>query len=198
MSVTRIDKYMNSPEINENTVTKLRSSGQNGAQLNNHSPIVKNKAPSSETAIKMIETSYKWSTDDPKLCLQNISFEIPKCSLVAVVGQVGSGKSSLLSAILGEMEPVDPENQSGKSSAASASVIVDGSIAYAAQQAWIQNESVKNNILFRSVFKIISSVAFFPRVVADILFINLVIITAQGWIKHAIRKFWMRVLFNLI
>ena len=136
---------MNSPELNENAVTKLNSSSGNGDVLNNHTPIVKNLSSSNETAVKMIDTSYKWSNDDPKLCLENISFEIPKRSLVAVVGQVGSGKSSLLSAILGEMEPVASENASN---ARKSPVIVDGSVAYAAQQAWIQNASVKDNILF--------------------------------------------------
>ena len=93
----------------------------------------------------MVNTSYKWSNDDQKPCLDDISFEIPKGSLVAVVGQVGSGKSSLLSAILGEMEPVATDiNSETKNSP----VIVDGSIAYAAQQAWIQNASVQDNILF--------------------------------------------------
>ena len=136
---------MNSPELNENAVTKLNSSSGNGDVLNNHTPIVKNLSSSKETAVKMIDTSYKWSNDDPKLCLENISFEIPKRSLVAVVGQVGSGKSSLLSAILGEMEPVASENASN---VRNSPVIVDGSVAYAAQQAWIQNASVKDNILF--------------------------------------------------
>ena len=136
---------MNSPELNENAVTKLNSSSKNGDILNNHTPIVKNLSSSNETAVKMIDTSYKWSNDDPKLCLENISFEIPKRSLVAVVGQVGSGKSSLLSAILGEMEPVSSENTSN---VRNSPVIVDGSVAYAAQQAWIQNASVKDNILF--------------------------------------------------
>ena len=136
---------MNSPELNENAVTKLNSSSGNGDVLNNHTPIVKNLSSSNETAVKMIDTSYKWSNDDPKLCLENISFEIPKRSLVAVVGQVGSGKSSLLSAILGEMEPVESENTSN---VRTSPVIVDGSVAYAAQQAWIQNASVKDNILF--------------------------------------------------
>ena len=136
---------MNSPELNENAVTKLNSSSGNGDVLNNHTPIVKNLSSSNETAVKMIDTSYKWSNDDPKLCLENISFEIPKRSLVAVVGQVGSGKSSLLSAILGEMEPVASENASN---VRNSPVIVDGSVAYAAQQAWIQNASVKDNILF--------------------------------------------------
>ena len=145
MSIKRIDRYLNSPELNENAVTKLNSSSKNGDILNNHTPIVKNLSSSNETAVKMIDTSYKWSNDDPKLCLENISFEIPKRSLVAVVGQVGSGKSSLLSAILGEMEPVASENTSN---VRNSPVIVDGSMAYAAQQAWIQNASVKDNILF--------------------------------------------------
>ena len=136
---------MNSPELNENAVTKVNASSKNGDVLNNHTPIVKNLSSSNETAVKMIDTSYKWSNDDPKLCLEKISFEIPKRSLVAVVGQVGSGKSSLLSAILGEMEPVESENTSN---VRTSPVIVDGSVAYAAQQAWIQNASVKDNILF--------------------------------------------------
>ena len=136
---------MNSPELNENAVTKVNASSKNGDVLNNHTPIVKNLSSSNDTAVKMIDTSYKWSNDDPKLCLENISFEIPKRSLVAVVGQVGSGKSSLLSAILGEMEPVASENTSN---VRNSPVIVDGSMAYAAQQAWIQNASVKDNILF--------------------------------------------------
>ncbi|CAG2200815.1 CRY [Mytilus edulis] len=65
-----------------------------------------------------------------------MSIEIPDGSLVAVVGQVGCGKSSLLSAILGEMDTI-----SGK-------VNVKGSMAYVAQQAWIQNTTLQNNILF--------------------------------------------------
>lgn len=52
------------------------------------------------------------------------------------MGQVGAGKSSLISAILGEMEKL-----SGK-------VNTNGRIAYIPQQAWIQNCSLRNNILF--------------------------------------------------
>lgn len=53
-----------------------------------------------------------------------------------MVGKVGSGKSSLLSSLLGEMNQV------------SGHVNMNGSISYVAQQAWIQNETVKRNILF--------------------------------------------------
>lgn len=41
------------------------------------------------------------------LCLFSITFSVPEGSLVAVVGQVGCGKSSLLSALLAEMDKVE-------------------------------------------------------------------------------------------
>ncbi|KAJ4932488.1 hypothetical protein JOQ06_010909, partial [Pogonophryne albipinna] len=61
---------------------------------------------------------------------------IPDGSLVAVVGHVGSGKSSLLSALLGEMDKLE------------GAVAVKGSVAYVPQQAWIQNSTLKDNIMF--------------------------------------------------
>ena len=146
VSVKRIDKYMNSSELNENAVTKLNSSEPNDLPAN--------KQNDEQPAIKLDNASFRWSSDDQKICLQNISLEIPKRSLVAIVGQVGSGKSSLLSAMLGEMEPVvsaenQMECQEKNESDANSSVVIDGSLAYAAQQAWIQNATLKNNILFR-------------------------------------------------
>ena len=56
--------------------------------------------------------------------------------LVAVVGQVGAGKTSLISALLGEMEKVN------------GTINTYGRISYVPQQAWIQNCSLRNNILF--------------------------------------------------
>uniref|UniRef100_A0A8D2LSN2 Multidrug resistance-associated protein 1 n=1 Tax=Varanus komodoensis TaxID=61221 RepID=A0A8D2LSN2_VARKO len=66
----------------------------------------------------------------------HIEFTIPERCLVAVVGQVGCGKSSLLSALLGEMEKRD-----GYAS-------LKGTVAYVPQQAWIQNATLKENIVF--------------------------------------------------
>lgn len=68
--------------------------------------------------------------------LRNINLEVKKSNLVAIVGSVGAGKSSLISALLGEMEKL-----SGR-------VNTVGSIAYVSQQAWIQNASLQDNILF--------------------------------------------------
>ncbi|CAH0555486.1 unnamed protein product [Brassicogethes aeneus] len=77
--------------------------------------------------------TFSWG-EDP--ILKNINIRLPKGSLTAVVGSVGAGKSSLILASLGEME-----KNSGR-------VNTIGSIAYVAQQAWIQNATLKDNILF--------------------------------------------------
>uniref|UniRef100_A0A8C3KY57 ABC-type glutathione-S-conjugate transporter n=1 Tax=Chrysolophus pictus TaxID=9089 RepID=A0A8C3KY57_CHRPC len=68
--------------------------------------------------------------------LYRIDLTIPQGSLLAVVGQVGAGKSSLLSALLGDLEKMD------------GCVTMKGTAAYVPQQAWIQNASVEDNILF--------------------------------------------------
>ena len=77
--------------------------------------------------------------------------------LVAVVGQVGAGKSSLIQALLGEMEKhggnvslrVQCHTSSGcRSISISSSPSLQGSVAYVPQQAWIQNATLKDNILF--------------------------------------------------
>ena len=62
--------------------------------------------------------------------------KVKKGELVAVVGKIGSGKSSLISAVLGEIEKINGDSK------------ITGRISYVAQQAWIQNMSVKDNILF--------------------------------------------------
>ena len=80
------------------------------------------------------------SCDSSRFCLNNISLLVSKGSFAAIVGFVGSGKSSILNAILGEMEKTTGEAN------------VDGSIAYVGQQAWIQNTTLKENILFGSTY----------------------------------------------
>ncbi|XP_072264457.1 ATP-binding cassette sub-family C member 5 [Pyxicephalus adspersus] len=68
--------------------------------------------------------------------LYNIDLEIEKGKLVGVCGSVGSGKTSLISTILGQMTLLE------------GSVSVNGSVAYVAQQAWILNATLRDNILF--------------------------------------------------
>ncbi|GBB94362.1 hypothetical protein RclHR1_02340019 [Rhizophagus clarus] len=80
------------------------------------------------------------STSTPYSQLRNINLSIPRGSLVAVVGSVGSGKSSLLSALVGEMKKVHGEIEFG------------GSVGYCPQSAWIQNATLRDNITFGMPF----------------------------------------------
>lgn len=88
------------------------------------------------------------SSKAPAITLQDLTFTVPSGSLVAVVGSVGSGKSSFLSALLGEMEPMNdskvyiprPENAS------------EGFISYCTQSPWVVNDTLRGNILFGRPF----------------------------------------------
>lgn len=68
---------------------------------------------------------------------QNLNFSTKKDNeLIAIIGTVGSGKSSFLSAILGEMVQLQGERG------------VQGTTAYCAQTPWIQNLTLRQNVLF--------------------------------------------------
>ncbi|XP_072850142.2 multidrug resistance-associated protein 1 isoform X1 [Pogona vitticeps] len=92
---------------------------------------------SGDHAVRFVNASFRWEKIGAPT-LNKLSLKIPEGSLVAVVGQVGSGKSSLLSAILGEMEKTEGSAQR------------KGTVAYVSQQAWIQNATLQENILFGS------------------------------------------------
>ncbi|XP_039602405.1 multidrug resistance-associated protein 1-like [Polypterus senegalus] len=86
-------------------------------------------------AVGFVDASFRWEKTGCA-ALRELNLKIADESLVAVVGQVGAGKSSLLSAILGEMEKVEGLLQR------------KGTVAYVSQQAWIQNATLQENILF--------------------------------------------------
>ncbi|KAI3649380.1 hypothetical protein MP228_005765, partial [Amoeboaphelidium protococcarum] len=73
--------------------------------------------------------------------LRGINLKVKKGDLVIVCGQVGSGKSSLLNAILGEMKTL------------SGQIRINGKIGYTMQQPWIKNGSVKDNVSFGDDFR---------------------------------------------
>ncbi|POM71014.1 Multidrug resistance protein ABC Superfamily, partial [Phytophthora palmivora] len=72
--------------------------------------------------------------------IKGISMEIERGSLVMIVGKVGSGKSSLVNAILGEMPRV------------SGVLEIGGQVAYVSQDTWIRNATLRDNILFEQDF----------------------------------------------
>ncbi|KAF8580407.1 multidrug resistance-associated ABC transporter [Ramaria rubella] len=74
--------------------------------------------------------------EDKPFELQSVKIRVPKHSFVAIVGRVGSGKSSLLQAMIGEMRKKRGE------------IVFGGDVAYVPQTPWIMNATLKDNVLF--------------------------------------------------
>ncbi|KAH9380804.1 hypothetical protein HPB48_020242 [Haemaphysalis longicornis] len=121
VSLGRINKYLRSDELDPHAVSIIQTEVSAGNPL-----IIK-------------DASFSWSKDS-EATLTDLNISIPKGGLAAVVGSVGSGKSSMLSSLLGDMVKLK------------GSVTINGTVAYCPQQAWIQNASVKSNIIFGQPF----------------------------------------------
>uniref|UniRef100_A0A7N0VJT6 ABC-type xenobiotic transporter n=1 Tax=Kalanchoe fedtschenkoi TaxID=63787 RepID=A0A7N0VJT6_KALFE len=94
-----------------------------------------------KSAISIRNGCFLWDLKSGKPTLRNVNLDIPAGSLVAIVGGTGEGKTSLISAMLGELP-----------SLTGTSVVIRGSVAYVPQISWIFNASVRENILFGSKF----------------------------------------------
>ncbi|KAG4078913.1 hypothetical protein HA402_007640 [Bradysia odoriphaga] len=88
-----------------------------------------------EKFIRLTNATAVWKDDNQSNGIFDVSCEI-RSALCAIVGQVGTGKSTLLNVILGELE-LD-----------SGTVAINGSISYASQEPWIFAGTVRSNIVF--------------------------------------------------
>ncbi|KAK1162182.1 canalicular multispecific organic anion transporter 2-like isoform X1 [Acipenser oxyrinchus oxyrinchus] len=115
VSLKRIQSFLSHDELDPDSVDK--------------------KNIASGCVVTVVNGKFSWAKSDPAT-LHSINLMVPHGSLLAVVGHVGCGKSSLVSALLGEMEKLEGE------------ISIRGSVAYVSQQAWIQNATLRDNILF--------------------------------------------------
>lgn len=136
VSARRIGDYLNGPEKQEYII------------------------PSEE--IMFENASVAWPSDSEeeepdRFVLRNINIRLPKKELTVVSGPTGAGKSLLLASILGEAELMSGKIRVPKAplvearhdpQANKSDWIIDSAIAYVAQTPWIENASIKDNILF--------------------------------------------------
>jgi ABC-type multidrug transport system fused ATPase/permease subunit len=148
VSIERVEKFLGEEET------------QKYSQLRNHHPDEPPKIALENATLTWGSKSSR-DTQDPsgdafRLLNMNVSFKLGALNVIA--GPTGSGKTSLLMALLGEMRlltghvylpgvttnraelPVDPET------------LLTESIAYCAQEAWLVNDTIKENIVFASPF----------------------------------------------
>ncbi|KAJ6161271.1 ABC transporter integral membrane type 1, partial [Penicillium chermesinum] len=106
-------------------------------------PIKEEDGPGDKKPAKALELKKpKADEDAPKapFKLEGINLEVGRNELVAVIGTVGCGKSSLLSALAGDMRLTQGKVRMGTTRA------------FCPQYAWIQNASLRNNIVFGKEF----------------------------------------------
>ncbi|KAJ2233691.1 hypothetical protein IWW45_003979, partial [Coemansia sp. RSA 485] len=121
VALARVYGLLTSDELDTDAVARL--------------PSVRNSNGSNEPAVAVRSASFRWSHTGP-LILDNIDFAVRSNEHLAVIGRVGAGKSSLAAALLGNMR------------LERGSVSVHGQVAYAPQQPWIMNATLRDNILF--------------------------------------------------
>ncbi|KAJ1523375.1 hypothetical protein ONE63_001242 [Megalurothrips usitatus] len=96
--------------------------------------------PRADAALVFCDTSARWSRNQSEDTLRHINLCVPRGELLAIIGPVGSGKSSMLQAVLGELATT------------AGSLDVRGKVSYACQEPWLFSASVRQNITFGSAF----------------------------------------------
>ncbi|CAK9828616.1 Probable multidrug resistance-associated protein lethal(2)03659 [Anthophora retusa] len=144
LDIPYIDDNIDSYENLDDSSEKRRHNGlvvvasdllKNTANLmgeKNYSPMT-NEEP---YAVQMINVTAKWEPGQSENTLAGVNLELQKGKMYAVIGMVGAGKTSFLSAILGEIDVIEGH------------VKVNGSLSYAGQEAWVFGSTVRQNILF--------------------------------------------------
>ncbi|OMJ18465.1 Metal resistance protein YCF1 [Smittium culicis] len=145
VGLKRIKDYLISEELSPNSIIKLdferESATRDHSYLNlnkKNKSTINSRSISNETLVSAKNADFWWNYDSvsTKPTLVNININVRSNELLAIVGKVGSGKSSLLNALLGEMYK------------SRGTVTIKGKVAYAAQQPWIMNATVRDNIIF--------------------------------------------------
>jgi ABC-type multidrug transport system fused ATPase/permease subunit len=140
VSVDRIEEYLNEPETDK------------------YNQLIGDEVDQNENPIIGFEkATFSWGggaeTDDFKMIDIDMRFRIGELNVI--VGPTGSGKTSLLMALLGEMSKLSgnvylPGGKSREELKADVDTGLVESVAYCAQQAWLVNGTIKENIVFAS------------------------------------------------
>ncbi|KAF8942793.1 hypothetical protein BGZ47_006115 [Haplosporangium gracile] len=145
VGTSRIQAFLLQEESDPNSVIREDVSGNStvglsvvieAATFSWTKELSENQDDADETHSLLQGLQHGVSTESQRPTLQHINLSIKSGSLVAIVGRVGQGKSSLLSALIGEMYKLH------------GCARTVGRITYIPQQSWILNATLRDNILF--------------------------------------------------
>lgn len=142
VSFKRLMDFFSTPEVQKININ---------ANLEENALIIKNlrfdwpKLPNNNDKKKLKEISEDELLKEA-FSLRNVNLEVKRGSLTMIVGKIGSGKSALANAILKEMDNVllnDLDNEKSIDN----QFIVNGKISYVSQNSWLQNTTIRVNLL---------------------------------------------------
>ncbi|CAG7947934.1 unnamed protein product [Penicillium salamii] len=152
VSLDRVDKYLNEEETGKYDQLRDSTTAGTPAKIG-----LENATLSwSNSKVQAKDTASTTDLDSFRLINLNVEFLVGKLNIIA--GPTGSGKTSLLMALLGEMQLVEGQVHLPGGMANRSDLPVDPetglveSIAYCAQEAWLVNATVKENIIFASPY----------------------------------------------
>lgn len=136
VSVTRIEEFLLFDEVyHDSTKDSYKIK-----RINTGTPLIHSSGKKKSIGVYLENVSAKWIDTQEENTLHTINFNVGPQQLVAIVGAVGSGKTSLLQTIMQEL----PLSQGNKD--------VVGKISYASQEPWLFAGTIKQNILFGEVW----------------------------------------------
>ncbi|KAF8436032.1 hypothetical protein L210DRAFT_3632182 [Boletus edulis BED1] len=124
VSVKRLSEFLRAEELQEDAVKRID----------------KPSLSIGDDVLSIRDGEFQWIKNGIQPTLEGINLTVRKGELVGILGRVGDGKSSLLSAIVGDMRKIEGE------------VVLSGTVAYAAQNPWILSATVRENILFSHTY----------------------------------------------
>ncbi|PLW40557.1 hypothetical protein PCANC_16781 [Puccinia coronata f. sp. avenae] len=138
VSVGRIEKFLSEEDVPAWVTSLSRAEAVEDDQTTPESGL-----------IRFNEATFTWPQSEESrktelFKLGPLTLELPIGKLAIVTGPTGSGKSSFLCAILGEMDCIEGSVHVDKSG---------GKVAYAAQTAWLESATIRENIVFQSEFE---------------------------------------------
>lgn len=135
VSILRVQKFLSYEEVSEPNQEEPEKS-LNGSLKENGVLTRSLSVKEATTGVILKNVCAKWTEESTENTLDNISLSMSPNQLVAVIGPVGAGKSSLINVILGEL------------AISSGQMELKGRISLATQEPWLFSGSVKQNILF--------------------------------------------------
>ncbi|XP_057661013.1 probable multidrug resistance-associated protein lethal(2)03659 isoform X1 [Diorhabda carinulata] len=132
VSIARIEEFLQFDEVYHDSI----SEPYKAKKISSGTLLINSAKKNKSVGVYLENASAKWGSSQDENTISNINFNVGPQQLVAIVGAVGSGKTSLLQAIMKEL----PLSQGTKD--------VVGKISYASQEPWLFAGTIKQNILF--------------------------------------------------